>query len=81
MVLYPLSDRKKSENACIYIDVKKGSRIFRVYSVHLQSIRFDPEDYKYINSITDDGNTDIASTRRLGMKLENGFYETEFASI
>jgi endonuclease/exonuclease/phosphatase family metal-dependent hydrolase len=68
----PLSE-KKSENACIYIDVQDGSRKFRIYSVHLQSIRFDPEDYKYINSITHDGKTDMSSTRRLGSKLKNAF--------
>jgi endonuclease/exonuclease/phosphatase family metal-dependent hydrolase len=64
---------KKSENACIYIDVKKGDKEFRVYSVHLQSIRFDPEDYKYINNITKEGTTDVASARRLGVKLKNAF--------
>jgi endonuclease/exonuclease/phosphatase family metal-dependent hydrolase len=64
---------KKSENACIYIDVKKGSRNFRVYSVHLQSIRFDPEDYKYINSITGEGASDKSSARRLGSKLKSAF--------
>ncbi len=64
---------KKSENACIYIDVKKGGRNFRVYSVHLQSIRFDPEDYKYIHSITGEGTTDKSSARRLGSKLKNAF--------
>jgi endonuclease/exonuclease/phosphatase family metal-dependent hydrolase len=68
----PISDQK-SENACIYIDVKKGDRTFRVYGVHLQSIRFDPEDYKYINSITHQGKTDLSSTRRLGSKLKTAF--------
>jgi len=63
---------KKSENACIYVDVKKGDRKFRVYSVHLQSIRFDPEDYKYINSITQEG-ADISSAHRLGSKLKGAF--------
>ncbi len=63
----------KSENACIYIDVKKGNRVFRVYSVHLQSISFEPEDYKYINRITHEGTPDMSSTRRLGSKLKNAF--------
>ncbi|HEY8781154.1 MAG TPA: endonuclease/exonuclease/phosphatase family protein [Mucilaginibacter sp.] len=70
--LIPLSD-KKSENACIYIDVKKGGNKLRVYSVHLQSIRFDPEDYKYINNITRQGTPDMSSARRLGSKLKNAF--------
>ncbi|MDP9047449.1 MAG: endonuclease/exonuclease/phosphatase family protein, partial [Bacteroidota bacterium] len=63
----------KSENACIYIDVKKGSQVFRIYSVHLQSINFEPEDYKYINRITQQGAPDMSSTRRLGSKLKNAF--------
>jgi len=63
---------KRSLNSCIYADVKKGNKVFRVYSVHLQSINFEPEDYKYINSITRQG-TDISSTRRLGSKLKYAF--------
>jgi len=70
--LLPLSDHT-SENACIYIDVQKGDREFRIYSVHLQSIRFDPEDYKYINGITQQGKPDMSSTRRIGSKLKNAF--------
>jgi len=64
---------KASENECIYIDVQKGDQMFRMYSVHLQSIRFDPEDYKYINSITGNEKTDKSSARRLGSKLKTAF--------
>jgi endonuclease/exonuclease/phosphatase family metal-dependent hydrolase len=64
---------KLSENSCIYIDVKKQEKIFRVYSVHLQSIRFDPEDYKYLNSVSKQGKPDMSLTRRLGGKLKNAF--------
>ena len=67
-----LSD-KKSENACLYIDILKGDHEFRVYNVHLQSIRFDPEDYKYLNSVSAQGSIDKSSTRRLGSKLKNAF--------
>lgn len=68
----PISDRI-SENACIYADLQKGSQKLRVYNVHLQSIGFDPEDYKYINSITQQGKPDMYSTRRLGNKLKAAF--------
>jgi endonuclease/exonuclease/phosphatase family metal-dependent hydrolase len=63
----------RSENACIYVDIKKYGKIIRVYNIHLQSIRFDPEDYKYVNSIVQDGKTDLSSTRRLGGKLKIAF--------
>jgi len=64
---------KLSENSCVYIDVKKGDKIFRVYSLHLQSIRFDPEDYKYLNSIANKGKIEGSSARRLGSKLKLAF--------
>ncbi|SDE18165.1 Metal-dependent hydrolase, endonuclease/exonuclease/phosphatase family [Mucilaginibacter pineti] len=64
---------KKSANQCLFVDVKKGEKIFRVYSVHLQSIRFDPEDYKYLDSVSKKGKTDIRSTKRLGGKLKIAF--------
>jgi endonuclease/exonuclease/phosphatase family metal-dependent hydrolase len=70
--LIQLAD-KSSENQCLYIDVKKGDKTFRVYSVHLQSIRFDPDDYRYLNSVSKDGKPDVGSTKRLGSKLKTAF--------
>lgn len=70
--LIPIAD-KTSENSCLFIDVKKGDKIFRIYSIHLQSIGFDPEDYKYLSRISRQGKTDVSSTRRLGSKLKNAF--------
>lgn len=60
-------------NQCIYVDVKTNNQIIRFYSVHLQSIRFEAEDYRYIDTITKKGKADIASTRRLGGKLKRAF--------
>lgn len=70
---------KSSENACIYVDVKKGPRQFRFYTMHLQSIRFDPEDYRYIEGVTNQEKTagppkaSLSSARRLGSKLKTAF--------
>lgn len=63
----------KSDNQCIYVDVKRGAKIFRLYSVHLQSIHFDPEDYKYLDSVSKKGKADMQSTKRLGGKLKTAF--------
>ncbi|HVW96468.1 MAG TPA: endonuclease/exonuclease/phosphatase family protein [Mucilaginibacter sp.] len=71
--IIPFGDRP-NENTCLYIDVKDGARQFRVYSIHLQSIRFDPEDYKYLKSIAKKGQqTEGSSARRLGSKLKAAF--------
>ncbi|HTH83244.1 MAG TPA: endonuclease/exonuclease/phosphatase family protein [Mucilaginibacter sp.] len=62
-----------SSNQCLYADIKKGNKIFRLYSVHLQSISFDPEDYRYIDTVTQKGKPDFSSTKRLGGKLKKAF--------
>ncbi|MCR8559132.1 endonuclease/exonuclease/phosphatase family protein [Mucilaginibacter sp. BJC16-A38] len=70
--IVPFSN-KLGENSCLYIDIKKGDKQFRVYSVHLQSIRFDPDDYKYLNSISKQGKGDGSSVKRVGSKLKTAF--------
>jgi endonuclease/exonuclease/phosphatase family metal-dependent hydrolase len=60
-------------NQCLFIDVKKNNKLFRVYSVHLQSIRFDPEDYRYLDNVSKKGKTDMSSSRRIGAKLKKAF--------
>jgi len=62
-----------SENQCIYVDIKKGAQTIRVYSVHLQSIKFDPEDYRYLNDVSQQGKPDVGSAKRLGSKLKTAF--------
>ena len=63
-----------SENQSIYVDLKKGDKTFRFYSVHLQSIRFDPDDYRYLNNVTQTGDKpEKGSAFRLGSKLKTAF--------
>ncbi|QEC77028.1 endonuclease/exonuclease/phosphatase family protein [Mucilaginibacter ginsenosidivorax] len=71
--LIQLAADRSSANQCLYIDVKKGEKTFRVYSLHLQSIKFNPEDYKYLDSVSKKGKTDMQSTKRLGGKLKAAF--------
>lgn len=62
-----------SGNQCLFVDVDKNGSIFRMYSIHLQSIHFEPEDYKYLGSLSSKGNTNIPATKRVGAKLKNAF--------
>lgn len=68
----PFKD-SSSSNQCLYTDLKKGKRLFRVYNVHLQSINFKPEDYSYLDSVSTKGKTDMHSSRRIGSKLKQAF--------
>jgi endonuclease/exonuclease/phosphatase family metal-dependent hydrolase len=70
--LIKLSDIHRSENQCLYIDVKKDNHLIRIYSLHLQSIRFEREDYKYLDTVSI-GKTDLPSTKRVASKLKRAF--------
>jgi endonuclease/exonuclease/phosphatase family metal-dependent hydrolase len=60
-------------NEAIYADIQYRDQLFRVYNVHLQSIRFQPEDYEYLNQVANDIQTDIRSPRRIGSRLKRAF--------
>lgn len=68
-----LSAEANSSNQCIYVDVKKADQTFRFYSIHLQSIRFDPTDYNYLTKVSKKGDADFNSSKRIGSKLKRAF--------
>jgi endonuclease/exonuclease/phosphatase family metal-dependent hydrolase len=64
---------KGSTNQCLFVDVDNNGVKFRMYSVHLQSVNFEAQDYKYLGTLSKKGKTNIAATKRLGGKLKNAF--------
>jgi endonuclease/exonuclease/phosphatase family metal-dependent hydrolase len=77
---YPITDEhvialseNDNENQCLYVDVLKDNKPFRFYSVHLRSIGFGPQDYKYLDSVSKKGKTDMHSTKRMVSKLVSAF--------
>jgi endonuclease/exonuclease/phosphatase family metal-dependent hydrolase len=64
-----------SGNRCQWVDIKKNNSIFRVYAVHFASIRFQPEDYKFIDGAQKDMDTkaDIKSTKIIIKRLKIAF--------
>ena len=48
---------KWNYNYCIYADIIKKTDTFRVYNVHLQSIRLEKEDYEIFNSRNKNSNS------------------------
>jgi len=57
---YPIIKKGKIEfntsanNLCIYTDILIKKDTFRIYNMHLQSIRFNKADYKFIDQIKND---------------------------
>ena len=44
---------EQTNNSCIFADVKVNEKMIRVYNVHMQSIRFQPEDYAFLKGISE----------------------------
>lgn len=65
--------KKMNWNEAIFVDVKVGEKVIRVYDVHFQSINFQPEDYQYLKKVTDKIDTDVASSRKIGSRLKAAF--------
>lgn len=42
-------EESNSFNSCIYVDIIKDKDTFRIYNVHLESIRFKKDDYNLFN--------------------------------
>jgi endonuclease/exonuclease/phosphatase family metal-dependent hydrolase len=77
---YPIVNRGridfgyKSNNVCIYSDIVIQKDTFRVYNMHLQSIAFSPEDYKYMEDLSKDVETeDVQHSKNILKRLKRAF--------
>lgn len=61
--IYPIIDRKTIRtgytggNLCLATDIVVGMDTIRIFNVHLESIRFKPEDYKFVENFGSDKET------------------------
>lgn len=79
---YPIENKEavhfaenKSYNSCIYADITVRGQKIRLFNLHLQSIRFQPEDYRYLSKVKDKLEPDMNSSRRIGGRLKRAFVE------
>lgn len=79
---YPIENKKaihfkeyKSYNSCTYADINVEGQKIRVFNLHLQSINFQPEDYRYLSKVKDRLDADVSSSRRIGGRLKRAFIE------
>ncbi|MFL5763409.1 MAG: endonuclease/exonuclease/phosphatase family protein [Bacteroidia bacterium] len=64
----------KGNNVCIYSDIVIAKDTFRVYNMHLQSIAFSPDDYKYIDNLAKDVETqDVEHSKNILKRLKRAF--------
>ncbi|MBK7885081.1 MAG: endonuclease/exonuclease/phosphatase family protein [Chitinophagaceae bacterium] len=60
-----------------YADIVKGTDTFRVFNVHLQSLRLSRTNLNYINKPSINGDEDLEKSKSLISKLKNGFIKRQ----
>lgn len=66
--------KAKGNNACIFTDIVKNDDTIRVYNLHLQSIHFKNEDYRFIDSLNNNQEVDeVKGIRKILGKLKRAF--------
>ena len=76
---YPIINKAEitfeaSSNLCIYTDLKINNDTIRVYNNHLQSIKFQPEDYQFMDSLKlEIDSIKIGEAKGIIRKLLTGF--------
>jgi len=64
----------KGNNSCIFSDIVKGKDTIRYYNLHLQSIHFKNEDYKFIDSLNTNKNvSEVRGIKKILRKLKMAF--------
>lgn len=64
----------ESHNVCIYTDINIGYRTYRVYNMHLASVRFGKEDYAYLEEVVNrDSDPNVEGSKSLIKKLHNAY--------
>ncbi|MBN8693429.1 MAG: endonuclease/exonuclease/phosphatase family protein [Bacteroidetes bacterium] len=65
----------KSNNICIYSDLLINKDTVRVYNMHLQSISFSKQDYKFIDDAldSDDAQDELENSKSILRRLKRAF--------
>ncbi len=65
---------EKSNNICIFTDVKMRNDTVRIYNMHLQSYLFDKSDYKFVEDMQGEKETDeLNGSKKLFAKMKTAF--------
>ncbi len=77
---YPIIDSAKFEYAknssaehLIYTDIKVKNKIFRILTTHLQSVRFEVEEYQSLSELKHSNQEGLRDSRTIVSKLKKGY--------
>jgi len=64
-----------------YVDVQRDKDTFRIFNLHLQSLKFTDQDLKYIDEPTIDEETNFKKPRTILQKFKSGFLKRQTQSL
>jgi len=74
---YPIIDSGKTQypvaESLIFADIKKGEDTFRVFTTHLQSFKFNKDDYADIEKIKGQEDETVAASKNIIIKMKRAF--------
>ena len=77
---YPIIDSAKFEYSknssaehLIYADIKVDNKIFRILTTHLQSVRFEAEEYQSLSALKRSDKDGLRDSRTIISKLKRGY--------
>jgi endonuclease/exonuclease/phosphatase family metal-dependent hydrolase len=68
VIAFPNADGNES----MFVDLTIASKQIRIYNVHLQSISFEKEDYKYLDKVKE-MDAEVGSTKRILRMIKSAF--------
>ncbi len=63
-----------------YTDIVKGNDTFRLFNIHLQSLRFSPKSLKFLDSPELENEQDMAQSKTVLYKIKIGFLKRKIQS-
>lgn len=63
-----------------FIDIVRNNDTFRVFNLHLQSLKFSPENRDYLNEPSIKNEEDIKETKTIISKFKTGFFKHHWQS-
>lgn len=76
-VAYPPKDYNSTFQ---YVDIAKGADTFRIFNIHLQSLKFSDDNRRYIDDPTMKGENDFEESKSVIAKLKYGFLRHKIQS-
>ncbi|MBC7863116.1 MAG: endonuclease/exonuclease/phosphatase family protein [Bacteroidia bacterium] len=72
----------KTNNICIFTDVIIEKDTVRIYNMHLQSIQFKKDDYKFVSDVVNNKETqeEIEHSKSILRRLKRGFLKRSYQS-